>query len=30
MVTKMKNNTTPSLRETKLVGKKLFITREVY
>lgn len=23
----MKNNTTPSLRETKLVGKKLFITR---
>lgn len=24
----MKNNTTPSLRETKLAGKKLFITRE--
>lgn len=29
MVTKMKkNDTTPSLRETKLAGKKLFITRE--
>lgn len=28
MVTKMKKNTTPSLRETKLAGKKLFITRE--